>query len=109
MMKEFKAFEIEGIQDLIVFCLFIVVSVALIVGLPTAFVWVTWNGVVGDMIHGPYIAFWQALILTLALFVLFYLVAKPEIHLEIKKVDGSEEADKLLSQLKKKTDPNEPN
>ena len=92
-MNDMKAFHIDGIRDLIVFCVFVLIAMSIIIGLPTAFVWVSWNGIVGDIINGPYIALWQAVILTMALFILFYLVARPEIQFDIKRTDDPKDAD----------------
>jgi hypothetical protein len=93
-MNNMKAFHIDGIRDLIIFCLFVLVAMGLVLGLPTAFVWVAWNGIVGDVAGGPYIALWQAVILTAALFVLFYIVARPDIQFEIKHTDSPDDTPK---------------
>jgi hypothetical protein len=101
-----KAFHIKHWRDAVMVSAFLLLSLSLILGVPTLITWVSWNALVGDVMNGPYIVFWQAVILTLAFYVLLYLVLRPEIHFELTQVDDSNNNDDPTHHLPKK--PNKP-
>ena len=96
-----KAFQIESFKDLLLLVLFLLISFAISLGVPSLVTWVTWNGVVGDILEGPYIAFWQAIILTAALLLTLYQIIKPEIIFEVHHLDDTTPDEKLSEKQKR--------
>ena len=96
-----KAFKIEGFKDVILFCLFVLFSLSIIIGVPSLITWVAWNGVIGDLLDGPYIAFWQAILLTLAVLLTIYQLMRPEIIFEVHHVEDNGADDKLTESQKR--------
>jgi hypothetical protein len=95
-----RTFEIKGFWGFILFGLMSLVALILALTLPISFVWVAWNAFVGELFHGPMIAFWQAAILTAILAIAFKIVFQPQISFQIKRVKSPDDLDKHLRKLK---------
>ena len=84
-----RTVEIKGFRGLLAF-----VAIALLVGsmavaIPVSVVWVTWNAMIGELLHGPMLAFWQAIVLTAILAITYKLLFQPQISLQVKRVKNA--------------------
>lgn len=97
-----NAFEVKNWQELLLLIVMTLVTLAVLIGLPNALTWVTWNAILGDVFKGPYIDFIQALPLTLAFFIVCGLILKPELKLEIHQSKSPEEMEKAKKRFEAK-------
>lgn len=102
-----RTFEIKGFWGFILFAVMGVAALAVVLGLPISFIWIAWNAIVGDVFHGPLIAFWQAIILTAIFAVAFRIIFQPQISFQFKRVKSPDELDKHLHPLKEQDSPKE--
>lgn len=95
-----KTFEIKGFWGFIIFTVVSLVVLSLAVTIPISISWVTWNAIIGEVLHGPMIEFWQAAILTAAIAVACQIVFQPQISVNVKRVKSPDELDKHLRNFK---------
>lgn len=85
-----KIIELKGFKGLLAFVLLMALSFVIMMGLPSLVVWITWNALVGECLHGPMFSFLQAFLLTAILFVLGQIILQPKWQLELRKTDPSD-------------------
>lgn len=100
-----RTFEIKGFWGFVLFTIVSLFLISIAVAIPVSVTWVTWNALVGEVMKGPMIEFWQAAILTAAFGVLFKIVFQPKICLNIKRVKSAEDLEKQLRKLNNEQDP----
>jgi len=83
-----KTIEVKGFWGILAFVIAMLVTVALLLLVPSLVVWVSWNALVGEMMHGPMFSFIQAVLFTAILFVLNQIVFRPQWNLELRKTDS---------------------
>lgn len=81
--------EIKGFKGWVMFLLSALASIALAIGLPSAFMMTLWNAVVFEGFRGPEIGFLQGVLLWIAAGIAFKLIANPEIVVEFHKMDDT--------------------
>ena len=91
-----SAFEVKNFRDLLMLLGLVLFVLAVAIGLPTAFTWITWNALVGDLFQGPYIAFVEAIPLALFGYVVLLLISRPEIKFEVHQTKSPEDKETLL-------------
>src|SRR5689334_22074198 len=91
-----KMVEIKGFWGFISFACMGLLMLGVAVVLPVSFIWVAWNAFVGEMFHGPMIAFWQAMILTASIAVSLIIIFQRQVSFQIKRVKSPEELEKYL-------------
>ncbi|EKE02514.1 MAG: hypothetical protein ACD_20C00375G0003 [uncultured bacterium] len=87
MNKNFKVIQIHGLSGLLILG---VVVTGLFCGFVIFPVWVimnAWNAIVGDILHGPVINYFQAVLLWSAVALMFYIGLKNSISIKIQKED----------------------
>lgn len=82
-----KVFEIKGIAGLLVFLGSVLLTLALVLIIPAAFMMVLWNAMVFELLGGPEIGLLQGMLLWVATAIVFKLVFNPQIEFEFKKMD----------------------
>lgn len=102
-----KTIEIKGFWGFVGFAVMSLLFFVAIMGIPVSVTWVIWNALVGEVFHGPMIAFWQAAILTTIFAVAFKIIFQPQISFQVKRVKNPEDLDKHLHRLKEQDSPKE--
>ncbi len=95
-----RTYEIKGFWGFILFTLVSLSLLTVIIVVPVGATWITWNAIVGDVCHGPIIAFWQAALLTASMAIAFKIIFQPQISFQIKKVKSVDPTDKKLQKFK---------
>lgn len=104
-----KLFEIKGFWGLTNFILLAALILALVTLIPISLTLVAWNALIGEVLEGPMIDFWQAAILTAAMALGAHLVFKPHIEFQIKRAASLDDLeDSLKKSLNKKDSDNKP-
>ncbi|MCA9807191.1 MAG: hypothetical protein KC476_04475 [Cyanobacteria bacterium HKST-UBA06] len=75
-----KFYEIKGFWGLAHFIVMAALVLSCLTLVPILLTMVTWNAVMGDLLEGPTIGFWQAALLAAALMLGAHMVFKPEIE-----------------------------
>jgi hypothetical protein len=96
-----RVFHIKGVSGLFMFFLAILAVIGLVVLLPTSFIMVLWNATVFEGLYGPEIHMGHALLLWAAGMIMVFLVMRPQISFNFKKVTGPSDLDRTLRGLKK--------
>ncbi len=96
-----RTFEIKGFWGFITFTIFGLLALTVAISLPVSVIWVIWNAIIGEIFHGPMIAFWQAGLLTAIFAIILKIMFQPQISFQVKRVKTSEELDKNIYKLKK--------
>lgn len=79
-------FHIKGISGLMSFLVALLMMVVLAFVVPTSFMMVLWNALVFEGMNGPEIGMSQGFVLWMMVLVVFKLVFKPEIQLQLRNV-----------------------
>ena len=82
-----KVYEIKGLSGLLAFLGSVLLTLALVLLLPSAFMMVLWNAMIFELFSGPEIGLAQGLLLWLASAIVFKLIFNPQIEFEFKKMD----------------------
>jgi hypothetical protein len=83
-----KVFHIQGLGGLLMLLVAFLGFLSLVLFLPTSFVMVLWNATVFEGLQGPEIHFGQAILLWLAIMLSLFLIVRPEIQFQFKRVSS---------------------
>ncbi|OGI00554.1 MAG: hypothetical protein A2104_05525 [Candidatus Melainabacteria bacterium GWF2_32_7] len=106
MNKNFKVVQIHGLSGILILGF---VLTGLVCGFVIFPIWVimnAWNAVAGDILGGPFINYFQAFLLWLAVALMFYLVLKNSISIKIQKEEciDSRDIKDIVSEIKEEKD-----
>lgn len=101
MKKNFNIIQINSLTGLLFVLLIVAGFVCSFILLPVWVVKSIWNMVVGEMLLGPVIQYYQAALLWLAIALALYIVNKPSIRIKVVKSEDEIIANKTVELLMK--------
>lgn len=106
MNKNFKVVELSGLSGLLIL---VFVLTSLFCGFILFPIWILmtlWNYIVGNMMHGAVINYFQSALLWIAIILSFYLLTQYSVSIKIQQEEFSENTDikEIIGEISEKHD-----